>query len=316
LVGLPGPVQTAPAPYLPAAAPATAESDVHAMAEAAARTVALARPLVPWLARGAATVALLAAAVAGGRYLWSVMPTAPARPAPTTAATATTTKGTPATTDAISKRPAAPDPGAGRKGAGSLRVTSTPAGADVLVDGKSRGVTPLTIADVTLGRHEVLLRSDAGTARRTVTVAANETVTIDEAIFSGFITVYSPFDVTITENGRVLRADDRHQIMLPAGAHELRFTNRALAYDAVRQVDVKPGEATNLQLTPDPSLLTVTATDVAEVWLDGARLGDTPLNGAPVPLGSHEIVVKRAAGGERRFAVTIGAKPFTLNVEF
>ena len=160
------------------------------------------------------------------------------------------------------------------------------------------------------------LNSEAGTAHRTVTVAANQTATVDEAIFSGFVTIYSPFDFTVTENGRVLRADDRHQIMLPAGAHELRFTNRALAYDAVRQVDVKPGEATNLQLTPDPSRLTVTATDAAEVWLDGARLGDTPLNDAPVPLGSHEIVVKRAAGGERRFAVTIGAKPFTLNVEF
>jgi hypothetical protein len=35
-----------------------------------------------------------------------------------------------------------------------------------------------------------------------------------------------------------------------------------------------------------------------------------------VPLGSHEIVVKRQAGGEKRFPVTIGAKPYTLNVDF
>jgi hypothetical protein len=202
------------------------------------------------------------------------------------------------------------------KGAGSLRVISTPTGAAVLVDGKTRGVTPLTIADLAAGRHEVVLQSDAGSARRTVTIAANQTETVEEEIFSGFVTVYAPFDLTITENGRVLRADERHQVMLPSGLHELRFTNRALAYEAVRSVEVKPGEATNLQLTPEPSLLTVTATDAAEVWLDGARLGDTPLNGAPVPLGSHEIVVKRVAGGERRFSVTIGAKPYTLNVEF
>jgi hypothetical protein len=104
--------------------------------------------------------------------------------------------------------------------------------------------------------------------------------------------------------------------MLPAGPHELQLVNRALEYEAVRKVDVKPGDATNLQLTPAPSPLTVTASDAAEVWLDGTRVGETPMNAMPVPLGVHEIVVKRAAGGERRFTVTIGAKPFTLKVDF
>jgi len=60
----------------------------------------------------------------------------------------------------------------------------------------------------------------------------------------------------------------------------------------------------------------VTAAEAAEVWLDGARVGETPLNAAPVPLGTYELVVKRATGGERRFTVTIGAAPFTLNVDF
>jgi hypothetical protein len=69
-----------------------------------------------------------------------------------------------------------------------------------------------------------------------------------------------------------LRADDSHQIMLPAGAHQLRLTN-ARSVDAVRQVNVKPGEETALQLAPEPSTLTVTAAEAAEVWLDGTRIG-------------------------------------------
>ena len=291
------PVDPDPAPIVPAAPPRLRGLDIQAAAAAATR--ALARgPVLRWLARGAIAAALVAAAAAGGRSVWNTLPAKPAPPKRTT----------------VEPRPITEN--AGRKTAGSLRVSSTPAGAQVLVDGKPRGVTPLTLADLSPGRHEVALQSDVGTVRRTVTVAANQTVTIDEAIFSGFVTVYSPFDVTITERGRVLRADDRHQIMLPAGAHELRLTNRALGFEAVRQVDVTPGEATSLQLTPDPSVLTVTATEAAEVWLDGTRLGDTPLNAAPVPLGAHEIVVKRAAGGERRFAVTIGTKPVTLKVDF
>ena len=104
--------------------------------------------------------------------------------------------------------------------------------------------------------------------------------------------------------------------MLPAGTHELRFSNRPLGYDVTRQVEVKPGEATKLQLTPEPSTLTVTASAAAEVWIDGTRIGETPLNAAPMALGTHDIVVKRAAGGERRFTVTVGVKPTTLNVEF
>jgi hypothetical protein len=253
-------------------------------------------PARGWLVRGGIAAALLAVATVGGRYLWSALPATPAR------------------TAVVEPKPQAA--AAARKGMGALRVGSTPPGAQVAVDGKARGITPLTLTDLSAGNHEVVLQSDAGTVTRTVTVAANATAALDEAIFSGFVTVYSPIEVTVSENGRVLRADDRHQIMLAAGTHELRLVNRALGYEAVRKVDVKPGDATNLQLTPDPSALTVTASDAAEVWLDGTHLGDTPMNGTAVPIGVHEIVVKRTAGGERRFNVTIGAKPFTLNVTF
>jgi hypothetical protein len=263
---------------------------------ATARTPALSAEARRWLARGAIAVALVAAAVLGGRSLWNAIPAMPARTAP------------------AGPKPAAAGPAT--KATGSLRVISTPAGAQVLVDGKPRGVTPLDLANLSPGRHEVALQSDAGTVKRTMTITANATATLEEAIFSGFVTVYAPFDVTVTEGGRVLRADDRQQIMLPAGAHELRLANRALGYDVVRHVDVKPGEATNLQLTPDPSALTVTAAQATEVWLDGTRLGETPLNAAPVPLGVHEILVKRASGGERRYTITVGVKPFTLNVDF
>jgi hypothetical protein len=249
-----------------------------------------------WLTRGAVAAALLAALVVGGRFLWNAMPERPARTAVV--------------------EPAKVTPKPTVSATGSLRVTSTPSGARVLVDGKPRGVTPLSLTDLSPGRHEVMLQSDVGSVKRTVTIATTAATVVDEAIFSGFITVYAPFDVTVSEKGRVLRADDRQQIMLPPGAHELRVFNRALAYDIVRRVEVKPGEATNLQLTPDPSTLTITATEAAEVWVDGSRVGDTPLNAAPIPLGIHDIVVKRPAGGERRFTVTVGTKPVTLNVAF
>ena len=285
----------------PVVSTAVAEPAVPADPETAPPRLRFALGAPPrWLTRAALFAALavagLAALVAGGRWLWSAIPE---RPKPTAV---------------VEPAKVAPLPAA--SATGSLRVGSTPPGAKVLVDGKPRGVTPLNLTDLSPGRHEVMLQSDAGSVKRTVTVSTTAATVIDEAIFSGFVTVYAPFDVTVSEKGRVLRADDRQQIMLPPGPHDLRVFNRALAYDVVRRVDVKPGEALNLQLTPDPTSLTVTATEAADVWVDGSRLGDTPLNAAPIPLGIHDIVVRRAAGGERRFTVTAGTKPVTLNVVF
>ena len=290
------PARSTSAPGLEA--PSLPPTAIAIPAAAAPREWTLPAPLRRWLARGAIAAALVAAAIAGGRWAWDALPAMPA---------------TPARTSAVAPRPSnlpAATP------TGVLHVRSTPPGARVVVDGRARGVTPLDLADLRPGRHEVALESDAGSITRTVTMSANAAATIDEAIFSGFVTVYAPFEVTVSEGGRVLRADDRQQMMLPPGPHDLRIANRALGYEMVRRVDVKPGEATTIQLTPDPSPLTVTASEPAEVWLDGTRIGETPLYAVPVPLGVHEIVVRRAAGGERRLTTTVGSKPVTLTVDF
>jgi hypothetical protein len=258
-----------------------------------------------WLPLVLAVTALLGGGVAGGRYVWK----AGGR------YLSTEREASPTGTAGLKPVPIHP-PATSHKATGGLHVTSTPPGARVLVDGKARGATPLTLKDLTVGRHTIELKGDAGTVERTVLVAADTTAEIAESIFSGWLAVYSPFDLVISEGGRALSFDDRRQTMLPPGQHELRLVNRALGYDAVRQVELKPGEMTSLSVKPPPSMMTVTATEAAEVLLDGVRVGDAPVYGWPVELGSHEIVVKRPVGGERRFTITMTVKPFTLNVDF
>jgi hypothetical protein len=252
---------------------------------------------IRWLLRLTAVAAIGAVGVTGVRYVWNTIGNLTPR----------VTKPAPA-----GARPAV----APRKTTGDLEVKSTPTGAQVLVDGKPRGVTPLTVRDLSAGRHAIVLKSESGTVQRTVTIAAGGTAAIDESIFSGWLAVFAPFELTITENGRLLRLDDRHQIMMPPGPHELRLANQPLGFDTVRQVELKSGEMTRLSITPPPSSVTVTANDTAEVWIDGVRAGETPLNGFPVNLGTHEIVVRRASGGGRQFTLTVTVKPVTLNVDF
>ena len=199
---------------------------------------------------------------------------------------------------------------------GGMVVKTTPPGANVVLDGKPRGVTPLTIDELAAGRHTIEFKSGAGTVQRTITVAANTVTEIEESIFSGFVAIFAPFELVISEGPRTLSLDERNQLMLPPGRHELRLTNRALEFETVRQVDLKPGETVTLSIAPPMSTMTVTASEPAEVWLDGARIGDAPVNEAPLTLGTHDIVVKRAAGGEKRYTLKVTAKPLTLNVQF
>jgi len=199
---------------------------------------------------------------------------------------------------------------------GQLTVSSDPSGAHVLVDGKDRGVTPLTLNDVALGSHTVVLQSDQGSVRRTVTVTADRAVAVNEAIFAGWFKVFAPFEVQVTEGTRSIRLDDQNQAMLPPGVHELRFENSAFGFSDVKRVEVQPGQTASLSLVPSPSLLTVVADLPAIVIVDGQQVGETPLTNHPIALGTRDIIVRNAAGAERQFTRTVTAAPVSIDVKF
>jgi hypothetical protein len=266
----------------------------------------LSESVLPWLPRIAAVLALGAAVVIGGPYVWNMVANRPKKPAPVAQP-----HPQPATAAARPQAPAAK-----RRATGGLEVTTTPPGAQVIVDGKPRGVAPLTLTDLAAGRHTVELKSSAGTVEKTVTIAADQTAQIEESIFSGWLAVHSPFDVVISEGNRALTLDDRNQVMLPPGRHQVRVVNRALAYDVVHPVDLRPGDTTHLTVTPAPSTLTLTASETVGVWIDGEKVGDTPLTAVPATLGTHDLLVRRANGGERRLTITVTANPFALHLDF
>jgi len=56
------------------------------------------------------------------------------------------------------------------KPTGTLVVNTDPPGAKISVDGKSRGVSPLTLNDVPIGSHSVVLDGEQGTLRRQVNI--------------------------------------------------------------------------------------------------------------------------------------------------
>ncbi len=130
---------------------------------------------------------------------------------------------------------------------------------------------------------------------------------------SGRVTVSSPFEVSISEDGQPVPRDDQGRLVLAPGKHRLRFQAPERGYDATRTVQVRPAETTTLTLTPDTTLA-VTANEPAEVLIDGTRVGDTPYQGR-IGLGAHTVTVK-TAGAERQLSVEATSKPVQLEVDF
>src|SRR5262249_21944752 len=182
--------------------------------------------------------------------------------------------------------------------------------------GKPRGTTPLSLDDLTFGEHTVVIEAKNGSVQRSVTVTADGAAQVDEQIFDGWVAVFSPIEVVISEGTNVLRPDDRNEIMLPPGSHRLRFVNRKLEFDDVKTFVVKPGEKVAYTVTPPKSSVSVSASEAAEVFLDGTKIGDTPVANVPAAIGTHDLVVRRASGGEKRMVITVTVKPFTTTVQF
>jgi hypothetical protein len=261
------------------------------------------------IVRALPVVAVLAAVAAG---LWFGAPKA--RPLiERWKATPPITRTVPAVTQA-DLTPFESAPGS-KKRTGRLVVTSTSGVAQVFVDGKPRGVTPLTLDGLPTGKHTVMLQNPSGSVEQTVTVGAGETAQLDQTIFPGWVSIVAPVDLTISEGTRSLRLDDRSQVMLSPGPHELLLANRALGYQETRHVDVRPGETTQLSIAPPSSKATFTATAPAEVWLDGKSVGQTPLIDLPVAIGTHHVRMKSGAA-ERQFTVTATMTPLAFNADF
>jgi hypothetical protein len=204
---------------------------------------------------------------------------------------------------------------ASKKRTGRLVVTSATAVAQVFVDGKARGATPLTLDGLTAGSHTVLLQNQSGSVEQTVNVAPGETAQLDQTIFPGWVSIVAPIDLTISEGTRSLRPDDRSQVMLSPGPHDLLLANRALGYQETRHVEVRPGETTQLSIAPPQSKATFTATAPAEVWLDGKSVGQTPLIDLPIEIGTHHVKMK-SGSAERQFTVTATMTPLAFNADF
>lgn len=194
----------------------------------------------------------------------------------------------------------------------SLRVTTQPANLRVRIDGISRGMSPLTIEDIAPGVHKVQVVGATSTIERTVDVVAGEAAAViitaaaaPAGPSAGWLTVSSPVPLHIREGNDIIGTSAASKIMLPAGRHELVLVNDAIGFSEKRTVQVGGGASASVKVDLPSAPLSINALPWAEVWLDGKRLGETPIGNLHVRLGAHEIILRHPELGERKQTVTV-----------
>jgi hypothetical protein len=207
--------------------------------------------------------------------------------------------------------------------AGSLLVQSDPPGARVTVDGVEHGVAPVSVADLAPGDHEVVLHAQGGApVRQHVMIQAGVTssvlapVVAAQGPVSGWLSVKAPVMMEIKESGRLIGTTDSDRLMMSAGRHEIELVNETLGYRATKVVQVIPGKVAPLAIELPQGTINLNALPWAEVWIDGRRIGETPIGNLAIPIGPHEILFRHPQYGERKQAVSVTmSAPVRLSVD-
>jgi hypothetical protein len=208
--------------------------------------------------------------------------------------------------------------------AGSLLVQSDPAGARVSVDGVDHGVAPVSVADLSPGEHEVVLQAEGGTpVKQRVVIQAGVTSSVLAPVstatpgpVSGWLSVKAPVAIEVFEHGKLIGTTEADRIMMAAGRHDIELVNETLGYRMTRAIQVPPGKVMPLAIEMPQGSINVNAAPWAEVWIDGRRVGETPIGNLPISIGSHEVVFRHPQLGEKRQAVSVTLKsPVRLSVE-
>jgi hypothetical protein len=209
---------------------------------------------------------------------------------------------------------------------GGLRVQTEPSHLPVFVDGSAHGVSPVAVDQLQPGEHEVSVRTSAGLVKRAVTIQPHETLSLivsstapppdPAAVSAGWVAVSAPISLQLREGGKLIGTSESDRLMLPAGDHDIEFVNETLGFSLRRTVRVTAGKTATAKVDLPNGVLSINAQPWAEVWIDGERVGETPIGNLSRRIGTHEVVFRHPDLGERQETVVIAVgKPARIGVD-
>jgi hypothetical protein len=211
-----------------------------------------------------------------------------------------------------------------------LTVDSNPEGAEVFINGERRGLTPFKV-ELSAGTHALELRKDGRTRSIPVVLAAGiqasqyvelgsapapaptpapvvprpaapppseASAAAAAAPTAAATTPPAPVTPTVPTRGMVVIESSLNLRVLRNG-EMLGSSEEAVT------VQVLPGREVTVPVELPQSLLNISATPSARVWVDGREVGNTPIAQLALPVGQHEVRFEHPEHGERRMTVLV-----------
>ena len=204
---------------------------------------------------------------------------------------------------------------------GALQVNTVPPGAAVAIDGTLRGPAPVRVDNLAPGDHTVVVANAGRVVTQQVSITAGETATLlvpltqaqpppqaapaTPAPAVGWVTISAAIELQVYEGDSLVGSSRNQRIMLMPGPHALRLTNAALGFESTTTVTIRPGAIVPLTVPVPNGSLSVNAVPWAEVLLDGAVIGETPIANFAVAPGTHELVFRNPRYPEQRRTVVV-----------
>jgi hypothetical protein len=181
----------------------------------------------------------------------------------------------------------------------------------------------MIVPDLEPGEHSVVLESDLGSVKQTVTIESGATASLlvplggsSGAPGAGWIAVSAPVDVQIYESGRLLGTNLSDRIMVSAGRHDIEIVNETLGYRLTRTLQVQSGRVAAVTVEVPQGMIALNAVPWAEVWIDGEKIGETPIGNHSVAIGPHSIVFRHPELGEQHHTAVVTLNgPTRLSVD-
>jgi hypothetical protein len=207
---------------------------------------------------------------------------------------------------------------------GAVSITSSPSGAYVYMDGVYKGRTPLTLNNVAANSHNIELDlSGYYDWKTTVSVVSGVTRYVD-ARLTPLPSSPGAIDVVSYPAGADVYLDGKYQGKTPSagvytisnvavGSHTVRVSMSGYQ-DYTTSVDVSGATTSHVTATLQPapvtsagSIAVTSSPSGAEIYVDNAYKGITPLTIDGIAAGSHTVMLAHSGYSDWTTTVQVGA---------
>ncbi len=213
---------------------------------------------------------------------------------------------------------------------GTLRVTSSPSGAEVSVDGIYRGYTPLTVGSLGSGRHTLsLYLSGYQDYSRNVEITSGSETYVSASLTPVYQPTTGDIIVSSVPDGASIFLDGNYRgktfqgnpfdiTGVVPGTHTVALLKGGYQ-DYTTTVAVSAGKFSTVSVSLTPGSVPSNKGDItvqsspsgADVYLDNLYKGFTPLTIDEVPAGSHVVTFKMPGYSDAQYTVQVASDKTT-----